>query len=95
MFYEPAVFPELNLLEKPVTNAPQIRKTKNMKPSKAMIADAAIDGLLSGSLAVQSYARSVQSKAGTSARTLAEDQKERHSCGSCHGRAAGPTDRPS
>ena len=89
-----AVFPELNLLEKPATNAPQIRKTKNMKLSKAMIADAAIGGLLSGSLAVQSYASSVQSKAGTSVRTLADDQKEKHNCG-CNGRGAGPTGRPS
>ena len=94
MFYEVAVFPELNLLEKPATNAPQIRKTKNMKRSKSMIADAAIGGLLSGSLAVQSYASSVQSKAGTAVRTLADEQKGKHSCG-CNGRGAGPTGRPS
>ncbi len=51
-----------------------------MKPSKAMIAGAAIAGLLSGSLAVQSFAASTQSKAGTSVRTLADDQKGKHSC---------------
>ena len=95
MFYEVAALPKFNLIEKPATNAPQIRKTKNMKPSKAMIADAAIGGLLSGSLAVQSYASSVQGKAGTSVRTFAVKQKERHSCNSCNGRGAGPTDRPS
>jgi hypothetical protein len=55
-------------------------RNHNMKPSKAMIAGAAIAGLLSGSLAVQSFAASTQSKAGTSVRTLADDQKGKHSC---------------
>ena len=94
MFYEVAVFRELNLVEKPSSNALQIRKTKNIKRSKVMIADAAIGGLLSGSLPVQSYASSVQSKAGNAVRTLADDQKEKHNCG-CNGRGAGPTGRPS
>ena len=94
MFYEVVVFLEVNLLGKPATNAPQIRKTKNMKRAKAMIADAAMGGLLSGSLAVQSYVSSVQSKAGTAVRTLADEQKGKHSCG-CNGRAESPSDHPS
>ncbi|MFY9988270.1 MAG: hypothetical protein WAK31_26180 [Chthoniobacterales bacterium] len=59
-----------------------------MKPSKAMIAGAAVAGLLTGSLAVQTYAASVQGKAGTSVRTLADSDKGTHSCkgqNSCKG----------
>jgi hypothetical protein len=59
-----------------------------MKPSKAIIAGAAIAGLLSGSLAVQTYVASTQTKAGTSVRTLADSDKGKHSCkgqNSCKG----------
>ena len=51
-----------------------------IKPSKAVIAGAAIAGLLTGSLAVRSYAASVQGKAGTPAQTLDDAQKGKHSC---------------
>jgi hypothetical protein len=80
-------FPEPDLSEKLATQHTSEKK-KNMKPSKAMIAGAAIAGLLSGSLAVQAYASSVQNKAGTSVRTLADDQKGKHGCkgqNSCKG----------
>ena len=59
-----------------------------MKPSKSMIAGAAIAGLLSGSFAVQAYANSIQTKAGVSIRTLADSEKGKHSCkgqNSCKG----------
>jgi hypothetical protein len=94
VFYEVAFFLELHLLGKPTTNAPQIRKTKNMKLLKAMIADAAIGGLLSGSVTVQHCMSRVQSKAGIPLRTLADEQKGKHSCG-CNGRAERPIDHPS
>ena len=51
-----------------------------IKPSKAVIAGAAIAGLMTGSLAVRSYAASVQGKAGTPAQTLDDAQKGKHSC---------------
>jgi hypothetical protein len=51
-----------------------------IKPSKAVIAGAAIAGLMTGSLAVRSYAVSVQGKAGTPAQTLDDAQKGKHSC---------------
>ena len=66
----------------------QSRKTIPMKPSKAVIAGAAIAGLLGGSLGVQAYTSSVENKAGTPVRTLADDQKGKHSCkgqNSCKG----------
>ena len=60
-----------------------------------MITNAAIAGLLSGSLAVQRYASRVQNKAGISVRTLADDQKVKHHCGSCSAKGGGATDHPS
>ena len=46
-----------------------------MKPSKAVIAGAAVAGLLSGSLAVRTYAASTPSQAGVSLQTMAEADK--------------------
>ena len=54
-----------------------------MKPSKAVIAGAAVAGLLSGSLAVRTYAASTPSHAGVSLRTMAEAEKSplpKHAC---------------
>lgn len=58
-------------------------RTKNqtmIKPSKAVIAGAAIAGLLAGSMAVRTYAASTSVKAGTALRTVADDEKGKHSC---------------
>jgi len=46
-----------------------------MKPSKAVIAGAAVAGLLTGSLAVRAYAASTSSHAGVSLHTMAEEKK--------------------
>ena len=54
-----------------------------MKPSKAVIAGAAVAGLLSGSLAVRTYAASTPSHAGVSLQTMAEAEKSplpKHAC---------------
>ena len=47
-----------------------------MKPSKAVIAGAAVAGLLSGSLALRTYAASTPSHAGVSLQTMAEAEKK-------------------
>ena len=46
-----------------------------MKPSKAVIAGAAVAGLLTGSLAVRAYAASTSSHPGVSLQTMADAQK--------------------
>jgi len=54
-----------------------------VKPSKAVIAGAAVAGLLSGSLAVRTYAASTPSHAGVSLQTMAEAEKSplpKHAC---------------
>ena len=54
-----------------------------MKPSKAVIAGAAVAGLLSGSLAVRTYAASTPSHVGVSLQTMAEAEKSplpKHAC---------------
>ena len=54
-----------------------------MKPSKALIAGAAVAGLLSGSLAVRTYAASTPSHAGVSLQTMAGAEKSplpKHAC---------------
>jgi len=58
-----------------------------MKPSKAVIAGAAVAGLLSGSLAVRAYAASTSgastsSNAGVSLHTMAEEKQPlpKHAC---------------
>ena len=54
-----------------------------MKPSKAVIAGAAVAGLLSGSLAVRTYAASTPSHAGVSLQTMAGAEKSplpKHAC---------------
>ena|ERR1700736_2731570 len=51
-----------------------------MKPSKAVIAGAAVAGLLTGSFAVRAYAASTSSYAGVSLQTMADAEKGKHSC---------------
>ena len=54
-----------------------------MKPSKAVIAGAAVAGLLSGSLPVRTYATSTPSHSGVSLQTMAEAEKSplpKHAC---------------
>ena len=54
-----------------------------MKPSKAVIAGAAVAGLLSGSLAVRTYDASTPSHAGLSLQSMADAEKSpipKHAC---------------
>jgi hypothetical protein len=53
-----------------------------MKPSKAVIAGAAVAGLLTGSLAARTYAASTSHNPGVSLQTMAEAQKAlpKHAC---------------
>ena len=51
-----------------------------MKPSKAVIAGAAVAGLLTGSLAVRAYAATTSGHAGVSLQTMADAEKGKHSC---------------
>ncbi len=51
-----------------------------MKPSKTVIAGAAIAGLLVGSSAVRAYATSTSHGAGVSLQTMDDDQKGKHAC---------------
>ncbi len=51
-----------------------------MKPSKALIAGAAIAGLLAGSSAVRTYAASTSSSTGVSLQTMDDAQKAKHAC---------------
>ena len=66
-----------------------------MKPSKAVIAGAAVAGLLSGSLAVRTYAASTPSHAGVSLQTMAGAEKSplpKHACkgqNECKGQGGG------
>ena len=65
-----------------------------MKPSKALIAGAAVAGLLSGSLAVRAYAASTSNHPGVSLQTMADAQKPlpKHACkgqNDCKGQGGG------
>src|SRR3984893_14383084 len=51
-----------------------------IKTTKALIAGAAAAGLLTGSLAVRTYAANVGVKAGVSLQTVADDAKGTHGC---------------
>lgn len=51
-----------------------------MKPSKTVIAGAAIAGLLVGSSAVRAYATSTSHGAGVSLQTMDDAQKGKHAC---------------
>jgi len=54
-----------------------------MKPSKAVIAGAAVAGLLTGSVAVRAYAASTPGHAGVSLQTMADPEKQplpKHAC---------------
>ena len=58
------------------------RKNRQMiRPSKAVIAGAAVAGLLTGSFAVRAYAASTMSPhAGVSLQTMADAEKAKHGC---------------
>ena len=60
-----------------------------IRPSKAVIAGAAVAGLLTGSFAVRAYAASATTpKAGVSLQTMADADKGKHGCkgqNSCKG----------
>ena len=51
-----------------------------IKPSKAMIAGAAVAGLLTGSFAVCAYAAGASGHAGVSLQTMADPEKGKHAC---------------
>jgi hypothetical protein len=51
-----------------------------IKPSKAVIAGAAVAGLLTGSFAVRAYAASTSGHAGVSLQTMADAEKGKHAC---------------
>ncbi len=50
------------------------------KTSRAMIAGAALTGLLTGSFPLSAYAASTNSKVGVSPQSVADDQKGKHGC---------------
>ena len=65
-----------------------------MKPSKAVIAGAAVAGLLTGSLAVRAYAATSSGHAGVSLQTMADEKKPlpKHACkgqNDCKGQGGG------
>jgi hypothetical protein len=67
-----------------------------MKPSKAVIAGAAVTGLLTGSLAVRAYTASTSGHAGVSLHTMADAEKAlpKHACkgkNDCKGQGGGKT----
>jgi hypothetical protein len=68
--------------EKHRTNNQRIQKGKQViKPSKAVIAGAAVTGLLTGSLAVRTYAATMAAKAGVSLHSsVAAEDAGKHSC---------------
>jgi hypothetical protein len=51
-----------------------------MKSTKAVIAGAAVAGLLTGSFAVRAYAASTSGHAGVSLQTIADAEKGKHTC---------------
>jgi len=51
-----------------------------IKPTKAMIAGAAVAGLLAGSFAVRAYAASTSGHAGVAIQTMADAEKGKHAC---------------
>jgi hypothetical protein len=66
-----------------------------MKPSKAVLAGAAVAGLLTGSVGVRAYATSTPSHAGVSLQTMADAEKPalpKHACkgmNDCKGQGGG------
>jgi hypothetical protein len=64
----------------------------NMKPSKAVIAGAAVAGLFTGSMAARAYAASTSSHPGVSLQTKADVQLPKHACkgqNACKGQGGG------
>ena len=65
-----------------------------MKPSKAVVAGAAVAGLLTGSFAARTYGASTSHNPGVSLQTLAEEKKPlpKHACkgqNDCKGQGGG------
>jgi hypothetical protein len=66
-----------------------------MKPSKAVIAGAAVAGLLTGSVAARTYAASTSHNLGVSIQTMADPEKQplpKHACkgqNDCKGQGGG------
>ena len=70
-----------------------------IKPSKTVIAGAAVAGLLTGSFAVRAYAASTSGHAGVSLQTMADAEKgkDKTSCkgkGGCASEGGGPAASP-
>ena len=61
-------------------NIERLKQVDMTRTSRAMIVGAAMTGLLTGSLAVRTYAASASSKVGVSMQTVADDQKGKHGC---------------
>jgi hypothetical protein len=61
-------------------NNSQYKKKRMIITSRAMIAGAAVAGLLTGSFAVRAYAASASSKVGVSLQTVADEEKGKHGC---------------
>ena len=62
-----------------------------IKPSKAVIAGAAVAGLLTGSFAVRAYAASTSGHAGVAIQTMADAEKGK---GGCATDGSGPAGTP-
>jgi hypothetical protein len=75
-----AAFPAARFPPSKETNNKTMKRHYMIKPSKALIAGAAVAGLLTGSFAVRTYAASATAKAGVSLQTVADDAKGKHGC---------------
>jgi len=62
------------------TDINPIKKANYMNPSKAVIAGAAVAGILTGFFAVRAYAASTSHNPGVSLQTMAEAEKGKHAC---------------
>jgi hypothetical protein len=72
---------KMTLVLRSRANPNQVSKRNcTMKPSKAVIAGAAVAGLLTGSIAVRAYAVSACQIAGTSIHNLVDSDAGKHSC---------------
>jgi|SRR5580704_2115731 hypothetical protein len=72
--------PPLGQKDLAVARATFARIGASHKPSKAMIAGAAVAGLLTGSFAVRAYTASASGHAGVSIQTMADAEKGKHAC---------------
>jgi hypothetical protein len=77
----PRVSRDASLPQEDKQNTKHAKKGYYMiKPSKAVIAGAAVAGLLTGSFAVRAYAASTSGHAGVSLQTMADAEKGKHGC---------------